>query len=64
MDPKDGSFFMSHQNFMMYFDFVNICQVNLSYVNSHLTFETERNEYKAIRVKISQKGDYFFTQYQ
>lgn len=49
---------------MMYFDFVNICQVNLAYVNSYLTFEAERDSFNIIRFKITQKGDYFFTQYQ
>jgi calpain-15 len=38
LNPHDGSFYMSYENFMMYFDFVNICQVNLAYVNSYLTF--------------------------
>jgi hypothetical protein len=33
-------------------------------VNSHLTFEADRNEFKVIKLRIYQKGDYFFTQYQ
>lgn len=37
---------------MMYFDFVNICQVNLAYVNSYLTFEADRNEYNVVKIRI------------
>lgn len=41
-DPKDGSFFMSYENFAVYFDHVNICRVNLSYRNSWIEINADR----------------------
>lgn len=34
INPKDGSFFMSYDDFSIYFDHVNICRINLSNRNS------------------------------
>lgn len=34
INPHDGSFFMSETDFIMYFDHVNICRINLAFKNS------------------------------
>jgi calpain-15 len=64
VDPKDGSFFMSREDFITHFEHVNICRVNLSFCNSWVELEADREEFKAVRLTVREKGDYYFTLYQ
>lgn len=63
-NPRDGSFFMSREDFITHFEHVNICRVNLSYSNSWVELEADREEFKAVRLTVREKGDYYFTLYQ
>jgi len=49
---------------MQYFDYINICKINLAYKNSWLEVEAERDEFKAVKIKVAMTGDYYFTIYQ
>lgn len=64
VDPKDGTFFISLADFVMYFDHINISKVNLGFRNSHVTNEGNRFNFYSNKVVIKSKGDYFFTLYQ
>ena len=64
VDPQDGTFFISLDDFIVYFDNLNICQVNLAHVNSWVRVNASRYEFYEINFQVKQKGDYFFTIYQ
>lgn len=36
-DPKDGTFFISYEDFTIYFDNINISKLNLGYFHSWVT---------------------------
>lgn len=45
VDPSDGTFFVSLADFVIYFDFINISKVNLSYRNSHVSNKSSRFDF-------------------
>ena len=64
VDPGDGTFFIELNDFIVYFDYINICQVNLANRNSWVAIHSNRYEFYETRFTIKTKGDYFFTLYQ
>lgn len=64
MDSEDGTFFISLPDFIKYFDHINISKVNLGNRNSFITNNANRYDFYCNRIRISQKGTYFFTIYQ
>ena len=63
-DPQDGSFFICQEDFTVFFEHVHICRVNLANKNSWTLVESEREEFKSVRLRVRAKGDYHFTIYQ
>lgn len=63
-DSKDGTFFICLEDFVKYFDFINISKLNLGNRNSYVTNNANRYDFYQNVFKIKQKGNYFFTIYQ
>lgn len=63
-DPKDGSFFISYEDFVIYFDNINISKLNLGYTHTWVTNEGNRYEFYENRLTVKDPGDYYFTVYQ
>lgn len=63
-DPQDGTFFISYEDFVVYFDNINISKVNLGYVHTWVTNPGNRYQFYENRLTIQHQGDYFFTVYQ
>lgn len=63
-DSKDGTFFISLDDFVKYFDHINICKVSLGNRNSYVTNLANRYDFYSNTITINQAGTYFFTVYQ
>lgn len=63
-NPNDGTFFISYNDFVIYFDHINVSKVKLSYVHSWETNQGNRYEFYENRITVQKAGDYFFTVYQ
>ena len=63
-NPKDGSFFMSLEDFKKYFSKIKVCCFHPEYVNSSLRISSNAHKYIANKFTIKRKGDYFLSMYQ
>lgn len=64
IDSNDGTFFICLEDFVKYFDHINISKVNLGNRNSYVTNNANRYDFYYNRFVIVHEGTYFFTLYQ
>lgn len=64
IDSKDGTFFICLEDFVKYFDHINISKVNLGYRNCHIVNTANRYDFYYNPLVIGSAGHYFFTIYQ
>jgi hypothetical protein len=55
---------MSFADFVIYFDHINICQMNLSFKNSCINVTSNRYDFNQVTFNVQESGDYYFTIYQ
>ena len=52
IDPQDGTFFIGLNDFIVYFDHLNICKVNLAYRNSYTSIQSSRYDFYETRFSV------------
>lgn len=63
-DRSDGSFYMSIDNFLKYFDSMVICKVNTQYYHNSIRFKSNRHKSAYFSLFIRKAGKYTITIYQ